>query len=148
MPRFSFRLDPLIRVRRQVEQARQIAVAALERQRLDLEDSLRKQQQFITEGKQTLRDRLVGPVDITGLRTHAGSTIQLMRRANQIVLELAGVHRRLESARNELIQATKDRRAIELLRERRFEQWKTNLNRAEDAAIDELAVQAAGRKEQ
>ena len=128
-------------------QARQIAVADLERQRLDLEDSLRRQQQFISAGKRSLQDRLLGSVDITALRMHAGSTIQLMRRANQIVLELAGVYKRLDAARGELIEATKDRRAIELLRERRFEQWKAAINKAEDAAIDELAVQAAARKE-
>ena len=84
MPRFRFRLDPLIRKRRQIEQARQIAVADLERQRLSLEDSLRRQQQFISAGKRSLQDRLLGSVDITALRMHAGSTIQLMRRANQI----------------------------------------------------------------
>jgi len=147
MPRFRFRLEPLLTARRHVERTKQRAVGELERQRLELEDTLRRQQRFITEGKGALRDGLVGVLDLTEMRALAGSTMQLMRRAQRMAIELAGVHSRLQTARAELIEATRDRRAIELLRERRFDRWKAELKRAEDAALDELAVQAAGRKE-
>ena len=39
------------------------------------------------------------------------------------------------------------RRALELLKERRFEQWKKRLDKAETAQIDELVTNAAARKE-
>ena len=147
MARFRFRLEPLLRARRQTEQTRQRAVAELERRRRELEDTLRRQQQFITAGKQSLRDRLVGSLDMASLRAHAGSTIHLLREAQRIVIELAGVHKRLEGARAQLIEAARQRRAVELLRERRLAQWKAQINKAEDAALDELAVHAAARKE-
>ncbi len=147
MPRFRFKLEPLLTARKQIERAKQRVVAELERRRLELEDMLRSQQRFISEGKQSLRDRMVGSLDLPVMRSHASCTVQLMRRAQRIVLELAGIHSRLQAAREELIEAARDRRAVELLRERRFEQWKADLNKAEDAAVDELAVQAAARKE-
>ena len=147
MPRFRFRLEPLLTARRHVEQERQRAVAEQERRRRELEEVLRRQQQFITEGKSALRAGLQGTLDLTDMRAHAGATLQLMRRAQRLAIELAGVHTRLEAARVQLIEATRDRRAIELLKERRFAQWKAALEKAEHAAVDELAVQAAARKE-
>ena len=145
MPRFRFRLEPVLEARRRTEQGRQRAVADLERQRRELEDTLRRHQQFITSGKQSLATQLVGSIQLDALRAHAGSTIHLMRRAHRVLIELAGVHKRLDAARAELIEATRDRRAVELLRERRFAEWKRVLERAENAALDEMAVQAAGR---
>jgi flagellar FliJ protein len=147
MARFRFPLEALLTARRHSEWGRQLVVADLQRRRLDLEDALRRDQQFIGDGKRSLRDGLTGLLDVTALRGHAGSTIQLMRRANRILLELAGIHRRLESARVDLVEAARGRRAVELLRERRFAAWKRKIGRAEDAAMDELAVQAAARRE-
>ena len=147
MPRFRFEMEPLLRARRQAEQVKQRAVANLERTRLALETRLRSNQEFISEGKRDQRGRLVGVLNLASLRAHAGSTIQVMRQAQRTLLELAGLHRRLEAARAELTEAARERRAIELLRERRFEEWRKRLDRADDAVIDELAVQAAGRGE-
>jgi flagellar FliJ protein len=145
--RFRFELEPLLTARRHVEHARQRSVAVLDRERLRLESSLRSQQQFITSGKTSLRGELVGALDLGSMRAHASSTIQLMREANRIVIELAGVHKQLDRARAALVEAARERQAIELLKERRFEAWKTKLNKAEDAVLDELAVSAAYRKE-
>jgi flagellar FliJ protein len=147
MARFRFKLEPLLRARRHVEREKQRAVAGIERERLALEDALRRRQRFVIEGKAALRDHLVGDLDMPSLRAHAGSTIQVMREAERIVLELAGVHKRLEVARSALVEAARDRRSLELLRDRRLAQWKAALNKAEDAALDELAIHAAARRE-
>jgi len=147
MARFRFRLEPLLRARRSTEQTKQRTVAELEGRRRDLEHGLRSAQDRIASGKREQSGRLIGALDVSALRAQAGWTIQHLRQAQRLLLELAGVHRRLEGARSELIEATKQRRAVELLRERRFLQWKRRITKAEDAALDELSVQAAARKE-
>ena len=121
-------------------------VAGVERERLSLEESLRRQQQEISTARQSLRDSLIGTLDAHMLRLHAASSLQQMRGAQRLVLELAGVHRRLETARAALVEASRARRAIELLRERRLAQWKAALNKAEDQALDELTVMSAARR--
>ena len=145
MVRFRFKLEPLLTVRRRAEQAAQRSVAELERSRRDLEDDLRRQQQMITTGKTSLAEKLVGRLDVDGLRAHAGATIEQMRQGNRILIQLAGLHKRIDAARAELIEASRQRRAVELLRDRRYAAWRQRLDRAENAAIDELAGQAAGR---
>ncbi len=147
MARFVFALEPLLKARRRVEQTQQGVVAEIERDRLRLEADLRSQQQLIASGKDDHRTRLTGAIEMRDLRLRAHSSRHAIRRAQQLVLELAGVHRRLEAARAELAEASRQRRAIELLKERRFDQWTQRLDRAENTALDELATAAAARQE-
>jgi flagellar FliJ protein len=147
MVRFRFALDPLLKTRGRHEQAIQREVADLERERLAMEDRIRRKQRLFAEGRDARRDSLTGTLNIDALRGHAGSALRVMRDTQRDVLELAGVHRRLDLARARLIEATRARRAVELLRERRYEAWRRDHERRETAAQDELATIAAGRKE-
>jgi flagellar export protein FliJ len=147
MARFVFRLEPLLRARRRAEEEAQLAVAQLQRQRMALEEALRGYQRKISHGKESLRGALTGPIDIRALRLEAGASLHLARTAQQVVLELAGLDKRQAAARAGLIEARKRRRALELLKEQRYEQWKRQLDKAETAQIDELVTNAAARKE-
>ena len=147
MARFRFALQPLLAARCRQEQSCQHAMAQLQRHRLDLEQRLRRYQEVLASSKLDLRGRLVGALDTNALRKHAGQSQQVLRSAQQVVLELAGVQKRMEGARAELLKATTERRAVELLRDRRLAEWKRRIEKAETAALDELAVQAAARRE-
>jgi flagellar export protein FliJ len=145
MARFRFPLDPVLRMRRHAERERQRAVAAIEGERAALEAALRRLQEGAAGGRDELRDGLVGDVDVALLRQHAASAMRSARQARRIVLQMAGVHRRLEEARRALVEAMRRRRAIELLRERRLETWRTEARRRDAAALDDLAGARAGR---
>jgi len=147
MAKFIFRLEPLLTIRRRAEQDARRAVAVLQREHLELQDELRRRQQVIVAGKDQLRGTLTGKLDLGALRLGAGSTLHVIRQAQQLALRLAGLAQRMESVRDALLEARTRRRAIELLRERRFNQWKEAVGKAEDDALDELAVSAAARRE-
>lgn len=147
MPPFHFTLDPLLKARRHEERRRQIEVAELETKRRGLEDALRRQQALIERDRQALRERLVGTLDAGELRLHATAALQQMRRAQRIVPELAVLHQALEAARARLAEAAGRRRALERLRELRREAWRRDRQRAEDAALDDLAAAQAARRE-
>lgn len=147
MPRFVFKLDPLLRVRERAEQTRQITVAQLERRRIELEDKLRRHQQDIAAGKRELGRRLVGRLEVHELRMQGNAALSLSRHAQRTVVELAGLHTRLDEARVALIAATRERRSIELLRDRAHARWREDQERLEVATTDELAVIGAARKE-
>ncbi len=147
MARFVFSLEPVLKARRRSEETFQRDVAGIERERMRLEEILRDHQRSLVSNKDVLRAGLTGLIEVRDLRLQANSSRQIMRRAQQIVLELAGVYKRLEAARVRLVEASRRRRAIEFVRDRQYEQWKAALNKAETAALDELAVIAAARKE-
>lgn len=143
MARFRFQLQPVLDARLRAEDERRRAVAELEQERRRLEDALRRRQSAIAGAKDGVREALIGQVRPDDLRSQANASLAEMRDAQRSVLELAGLHRRLETARAALAAAARDRRAIELVKERRFEAWRHELDRREQAGLDELATNRA-----
>ena len=146
MARFRFQLQALLDARKRVEDVHRREVAELEIERNRLEDDLRRRQTSIVDARCETKEGLVGAVRPHLLRAAANASMSLMRDAQRSVLELAGLHRRLEAARAGLSEASKERRAIELVKERRFEAWKLDLERREQASLDEIATNAGARR--
>lgn len=147
MARFRFKLEAVLKMRRHVEQEKQRQLAELHRERIALEDVLRLHQQQIDASRGSMREDLVGKINPWELGSHTAATLRLMAKAQGLAVELAGVHQRIEAARQELLEAKREVRAIELLREKRFAQWKAALDQAESNMLDELAVMAAARND-
>jgi flagellar protein FliJ len=141
--RFRFSLQAVLEQRRRVEERHQRGVAELEMQRLELERQIRQAQREMA-GERVLQGRFLGAGDLSAARMQAGAAGRLNARSQRAAVELTGIYRRLESARQELAEATKARKAIELLRDSRFEQWRMGQARQEAAAADEMAVMRAG----
>lgn len=157
MSRFVFKLQPVLTQRERVERERKIDVARLESERVRLEDKLRQQQGFVSGSKDALREAMGGlgdersisegghRVNPAVLRQQATNALHLNFRAHQIVLGLAGLHQRLGEARERLVEASRDRRALELLREKREDEWRREQERRERIDQDELVTSRAAR---
>jgi flagellar export protein FliJ len=149
--KFRFRLQVVLEQRERFERERQVVVARLERERMEVEGKLREYQRGIAESGAEMRSRLSGGVPggavaIQDVRLQAGASLHLATRARLAALELAGVYQRLERERRELLKAATARRAVELLRDRRLTEWKTERGRVEGLAVDEAATQGFARK--
>jgi flagellar export protein FliJ len=150
MARFIFKLQAVLTQRQAAERRCQAAVAVLERERAAVEARIRELQRAIVAARDDVRAGLAGgegTLDIRGVRLAAGASLHLVARAQRAVIELSGVHGRLDAARVQLLRAATRRRAVELLRERRYEEWLSEERRREDAALDEIGVMHAARKE-
>lgn len=118
-----------------------LAVAELERTRFMLEERIRTCQRRIVAGRAEMSAALSGGrVDLSGARLQAGATLRDDQEARRTVLELAGVLKRLDAARAELVRAAARRRAIELLRDRDQERHRAVLNHREMLDMDDLMV--------
>lgn len=147
MPKFRFELEAVIKQRLAIERQKQLVLADLERMRLVLEDKLRGFQASITAEKNDLRDSLgsANPssgssVDLSRVRMQANMSLHLVAKAQQTVFQLAALHRRLEAARKDLLAATTRRKAVEKLKERRYEKWRAEQASLEARVLDEIAV--------
>jgi flagellar protein FliJ len=145
--RFRFNLQAVLDHREMIEQQKQKIVAELETQRVRIEGRIREYQGAIEGERAELRGRLLR-ADVHGAKRQAAAQMRLVAGAQRAAVELSGVLKRLDIARAELLEATKRRKAVDLLRERRFEDWKRDQSRRELSAVDELAVMAAGRASQ
>lgn len=148
MARFLFKLEPVLRQRRNEERDEQLAVAEIERQRIGLQNRIRDLQSRIAAERLELRRVLVSAGNgFNDIRQQAGAANVLNAQTQRLVLELAGVHRRLDKARSKLQRATRRRKAMGRLRERRYEAWAMDERRKEAAAADDLNITAGSRKE-
>ena len=147
MARFRFGLDPVLRQRTREEEEKQRAVAALERQRLAIEEEIRGYQSAIEAERAELSDRLGegGAIDLRGVRVQANASLHLITLAQRAALRLAGVYERLDEARLALLEASTRKKAVETLRDERYAAWRAARSKAELAALDELAVMRHGR---
>jgi len=137
---FRFPYDPVLRQRRQEEQAKQRELAEVMRRQLTLEGRLQEIQLQIAAGQEDLGEGLLGEVDTAVIRTQANMTIQLDMQARKIAIGLAEVYREAEGVREELVTASQRRRSMERLRENRYEQWRREINKEEEKEQDDMTM--------
>ncbi len=150
MPRFRFKLQPVLDQREREERDKQRVVAELERERLALESRIRTCQQMMEDERATLSQALMGGqrVDLRAVKMQAGASLKHNFQAQRIVLELAGVFRKIQLARQELAQAAARRKAVELLRDQQLEAFKQAIERKESHDLDEMSVMRFGRNDE
>jgi len=146
MGQFKFKLQPVLFQRNLKEQQCQRDLAKALRQRMILHHQLKEMQDTITGSKRQLGDGLVGKVDLDQVSNFARYSGQATQRAHALVTKLAVVEKQVDTARAALVEAARSRQALELLRQRRYEQWAQKQDRAEMARLDELAVQQYARR--
>ncbi len=150
MARFKFRLQPVLDKRSREERQQQMKVAELEKQRLELERQIMQCQRVLTAERESMRTQLGvnthQVVDIEQIRLRANSSLRVTTQAQRAAVELAGVYKRLGSARELLKEKVVSRKAVQMLKSRQHERWQQDQNRVHNAAMDEIAMAAAARK--
>ncbi|HVZ92885.1 MAG TPA: flagellar export protein FliJ [Phycisphaerales bacterium] len=151
MARFVFKLEALLELRRREERDLQANVATIEVRRRELEGTIIGLQGELDSVKQDVRGALDPAIDtpaveLRAVRLQTSRSLHLRGKTQQLVLQLAGVHHRLEAARTLLRAASTRRRAVELLRERQYQRWLAEQNRREAIHLDELATMRFARR--
>lgn len=141
MPRFAFRLDPLLRLRRRAEEDAKVALGkaiareekareALARLEGELEDSIAGQRRA-REGEIWIEGQLLS------MGWNAARKGEIAAQKGRIAEEAAKV---LE-ARAALAEARRGVQILEKLRDRRLEQWRLAEKRREQATLSDIAGQ-------
>ena len=147
MASFEFRYASLLRHRRNVEEQRQRELAQLVRTRMILQGQLRQMQETIRQSKQDMTDGLVGRVDVDRIGLFAGFSQQVIQRGQQIVLRLAQLEKQISEARRLMLDALRQRKALDRLQEKHHEKWQRELDRRETQEADEMAAQRYLRRQ-
>jgi len=146
MPNFTFPLDGVLRQRKHLEEQRQRELAAVQAEMGTLEAELRAMDRDVKESSADIRNnRLVGKLDLAYLAAHRRYAAAMQRKAMALAQQMIAVKTRLETARKALLEAAKQRKIIEKLRENRKTRWAQDLARRETAAMDEIGAQIGYR---
>jgi flagellar export protein FliJ len=144
MARFVFRLESVLRQRRRVERQGQRELAEQAAAAAVLHGQL---QQMDRDFKLTLddlrRNRLTGRLDLAFLAAHRRYSAAMQRKAMDLARDIAVAEKRVETARQALMQAAVARKTLEKLRENRLLAWNEDLARRQTAEFDDMGMQIA-----
>jgi len=143
---FHFRFETLLNHRRRIEDDRQRQLAKHLRTQAIMHDQLRNQQQTIHSSKRELAGSLVGTVDLAAVGQFARYSGAVAARARQIVARLGQLEHQIRDARNQLLGATRQRKALDMLRDKHHAQWRLEQERRETAELDDLTTQRYARR--
>ncbi|HET6251161.1 MAG TPA: flagellar export protein FliJ [Tepidisphaeraceae bacterium] len=145
MAQFTFTLEGVLRHRTHVEQDRQRDLARVQAQMRDAENELRQLDQTLSTSLGDVREnRLTGKLDLGFLAAYRRYVASVHRKGSLIAQKMALIQRQVESAQNALAEAAKQRKIIEKLREKQFDQWKREQSRKEAAELDEVSMRLVG----
>jgi flagellar protein FliJ len=146
MKKFKFTLDPLLEVRKRKEDAVKLEFGRKNREilkanqeMLDLHDELKNLQSGEKERRKNSPD--VQSMRLTVVYRNK-LKIDLVNKGNVI----QQLRREAEAIQKRLTQATKERRAIEIIGEHRFADWKRELLHQEQKLNDDITQQGYIRK--
>jgi len=139
---FKFRLEPLIKLRKNALRERQAELAQAYDARNILEGYLQEIERQLTEGTATARSLMqpgqaVNVEHLLGLRRQ-----EMFLRANQDDLKqkMQIIDEEIEVRRAKVVEADKDCTILEKLKEKRYEKYLEEEKRVEAKAMDEIAV--------
>jgi flagellar export protein FliJ len=146
MPKFTFRLESVLRVRLHAEQQEQRAVADAQRKLFRLQTQLEEMQAGIETSSVELRKHIgSGQLDARWLLQHAHHAQDLRARAAALSDEIFHAGLALTTAQERLVVASAQRKSLQKLRERQLEQFATLEQKRERNVHDEIAARSGHR---
>lgn len=136
MPRFKFRLAPVLLQRERIEEEKKLLLAAAQRELLDAET----ERQRLRDRREALARELVEEhrnLDAESLRMAYAHLDFLAREISAADWRVAASGKAVEAARDVLVRASKDRKILEKLRSRQKQEFDLEQQRFEHRALDE-----------
>ncbi len=144
MPKFKFPLEGVLKQRTYLEREAQRDLAICQQDLQLAEQELRALDMEVGQSKDDMRkNRLLGAIDLHFLAAHRRYVISRERKAIEIANKIVEAQKRVGQAQRLLVEAAKQRKVVEKLRERAFERFKAVIEKREMQVLDELSVQQA-----
>jgi flagellar FliJ protein len=141
MKKFKFPLQALLdmKLHKEDEIKRRLAKKNLEAEetRRSIEEIQGKLKQFQADEK----EKRSGGEDIVSLRTSVSYRHDIKRELLNAGRKLDSIMVAVYAVNQELIKASQERRAVEIIKEKRFAEWKKQNNAIEQKFIDDLSQQ-------
>jgi flagellar FliJ protein len=136
---FKFRLEKVLDMRLQREKLLskqyQELLAQAERERRFLLEL----QELQAERREELARKQRGSVEVQEVMNYFTYLEALAERIEEQVIRVREAEERAEEARQELLRASQERKAVEKLKEQQFEAWRKEQLRVEGVFLDEMA---------
>ncbi len=139
--RFQFRFETMLKIRRQREDEQKRVVAERLGQIATVEQELAQLDGLTNRGMDSIRTvQQAGRIDLQQAMAQRGWVAHLHKAALDAQSRLRGLEARLAQERSLLAEAAKQRRILEMLRERQLERHRMEQQRVETQMADDLTT--------
>jgi flagellar FliJ protein len=147
MAKFIFKLGGLLRQRENAQNQCMRDLAAVQGRLTALEVELRSVDDTVRAADRDLREnRLVGTVDLAFLGAHRRFSLAMQRKAVEIAQRMVQAQWEVDEAKQKLIEASRQKRIIEKLREQQLQRWREGQAQRETKELDEISMQLSIRE--
>lgn len=146
MARFVFRLESVLNVRKHEEERCKLAFAAAMQRRSAAEERLQDVVRRFEAALDAAAQLSHGLSTVVDLMRSYDYRVALLQEQAQAESDVIAAERALETARAAMIEARKERRAVELLRENHYRKWKAAEDYREQIELDEAGLNAFLRR--
>ena len=138
---FKFRLEPLITIRDNVLKERQAELAKAYEARRILEEALKTVEKQLAEGIETARSltqegQTVNVEFLLGIRRQE---MFLLANQEDLIKKMKMVDEEIEQRRAAVVEANKELKTVEKLKEKQHEKYREEENKKETKELDEIA---------
>lgn len=142
MARFSFRLQTVLDERQRAEERALSALAASQRIAADIETKIDSIHAEVSDQKSDMRDHaLLGRLDVPFLMANRRYFAAQLCEVARLSRDLADARLEVESRRRKLAIAARERKALEVLRDKQKQRWQAEQEKRERTLADEIALQ-------
>mgnify|MGYP001221638850 CR=1 FL=1 len=146
MARFVFRLESVLNVRKHEEERCKLAFAAAMQRRNAADERLQDVTRRFEAALDTATQLSRGLSTVVDLMRSYDYRVALLQEQARAESDLISAERMLEAARVAMITARKERRAVELLKEKHHRKWKAEEDYREQIELDEAGLNAFLRR--
>ncbi len=144
MKRFRFKLQAVLDHRLRIEKAKKQAFAQAVGLVNQKQHQLEQIYGLLRQERAALAGKTTGLLDIDELLAHRRYVGSLELRLSHLHSELHKRQQLLDQRRQALLEASRDRKVLERLKDRRHEEYQLEMRRAEQREQDEIALSRTG----
>jgi flagellar protein FliJ len=140
----EFRLEQVLKFRKEVEKMHQLELAAAKQQHDNARERLQSEKEAMEALAQELAERQRQGIDVNDLQLFGDFSRRKAEEIQQIRQSLPALEKAVQEKREALMTAAKEKKALEVFKEKKLRDLRLEQLNKERAFLDELAIQGRG----
>lgn len=145
MRKFTFTLESVLQVKYRLEERVRAELADTQSRLVEAQQALRRLSQEKGRHQKEMARIQQGALDIGSLLLAQDYLAQLNRRIQDQQEVIAQIEAELDRKREELVEAQRERKSLEILKDKQWQEYQKAVQREEQLFLDEVAAIRYGR---
>ncbi|MBJ6724747.1 flagellar export protein FliJ [Geomesophilobacter sediminis] len=142
----EFRLEQILKYRKEVERLHQLELAAAKVQQENTRAQLKSEKNALDELAKVYNQRQMEGIDAAELQLYGNFSMRKKKEIRNLGETLVGLEKVVKEKHEALITAAKEKKALEVFKEKKMRDLKHDQLIKERDFMDEIAVQSRGGK--